>query len=194
MTTGTATHTRHDSRRRFSVDDYYRMADVGILSGDDRVELLDGQVVEMSPIGTRHAVCVAKLGKVIALQLSGQAELWIQCPVHCDSFNEPEPDIALVRPPLDRYLESKPGPDDTLLLIEVADSSADKDRRVKVPLYATAGFPEVWLIDLDKNRVEIYRSPKDGQFTDIRLYTPGAVLSPSRIPDIEIELSDFLSD
>lgn len=176
---------------RFTVDDYYRMAEVGVLKRDDRVELLDGQVVEMSPIGNRHSVCVALLTKLFSAQIRDRAEVWVQNPVQLDDFNEPEPDLALVRAPLDRYLSAKPGPEDVFLLIEVSQTSVDADRTIKMPLYAKAGYPEVWLVDLQRRRVEVQRGPKNGRYTDVEILKGTAFASPGAFPDIRIDLASI---
>ncbi len=186
MTTGTATHSLQDSRRRFTVDAYYRMADIGILGPDDRVELLDGQVVQMSPIGNRHSVCVAMLTKLFSEQAGKHAELWVQSPVSLDEFNEPEPDVALVRAPLTRYLPTKPGPDDVFLIVEVSDTSATADRDVKLPIYARAGFPEVWLVDLQAGRVDVHRNPTGHTYAEVTRVKPPAKVQPAAFPDVLI--------
>lgn len=176
---------------RFTVDDYYRMAEVGVLKRDDRVELLDGQVVEMSPIGNRHSVCVALLTKFFSAQVADHAEVWIQNPVQLDEFNEPEPDVALVRAPLDRYLRAKPGPEDVFLLIEVSQTSVGADRSIKIPLYAKAGYREVWLVDLQLHQMEIHRSPEGGRYTEVAILKRTDAASPGAFPDIRIDLTSL---
>jgi hypothetical protein len=146
------------AQRRFSVEEFHQMGAAGILDENDRVELVDGQIIEMSAIGSRHAACVARLTR--RLQPVGEAAiLWVQNPVRLDRHTELVPDLALLRPRHDFYAEAHPGPGDVLLLIEVADSTLEYDRRVKVPLYARVGVPELWLVNLPERRVELFRHP-----------------------------------
>ncbi len=139
----------------FTVGDYHRMTETGVLRRDARVELLDGQVVEMSPIGSRRAGCVNRLTQMLAQAMAGRATVGIQNPVVLDDFSEPQPDVAVLTYRADGYAARHPGPADVLLLIEVMVTSADIDRDVKIPLYARAGIPEVWLVDLDADAVEV---------------------------------------
>ena len=142
------------SRRLFTVHEYYRMAEAGIFGEDDRVELLSGEIVEMTPIGSRHAAAVSRLIHVFTARLSGTAILRVQDPLRLDNYSEPQPDLAIVRLRQDFYRDAHPDAADVLLLIEVADTSGDIDRTVKIPLYARSGVAEVWVVDLqDQARV-----------------------------------------
>ncbi len=150
-------------RRLFTADEYYRLADVGILSRDDRVELLDGDIIEMTPIGIRHAACVDRLLALLQPRVAGRAILRVQNPIRLDPHSEPQPDLSILKARADFYASGHPTPADVLLVIEVADSSLKFDRDVKVPLYARLGIPEVWLVDLEEGRVEIFAQPaRDG--------------------------------
>lgn len=151
-------------RHRFSVDDYERMGQAGVLGEDDRVELLEGEIVDMTPIGSRHAACVDRLTAVFSERLGGRAIVRVQNPVRLDDWSEPQPDIALLRVRDDYYAGAHPGPDDVLLLVEVADASAASDRLSKLPLFAAAGIAETWLLDLTASTVEIYRDPAAGRY------------------------------
>ncbi len=145
-------------RHKLSVTDYHRMVGTGILTDDDRVELIEGDLVEMAPAGPEHADLVS----YIARTLRDQTPLLLreEKPVTLPEHSEPEPDIALVKPR--RYFDAHPYPDDILLIIEVADTSLDKDKKVKVPLYARFRIPEVWIIDLQGRSVECFwRLPGD---------------------------------
>src|SRR5207247_3212709 len=144
------------AHRRFTVDEYYRMAETGILAEDDRVELLDGEIVEMSPIGPRHAATVTRLDHLFNRLVGDRAIVRAQNPVRLDGYSEPEPDIALVTPRADFYRAEHPTPRDILLIVEVADTSLRYDRHTKLPGYARAGVPEAWLVDLTADRVERY--------------------------------------
>lgn len=145
------------TRRRFTVDEYHRMAEVGILHEDDRVELVEGEIVEMTPIGSRHFACVLELTRLVGGQIGDEVRLSIQNPVRLGERLEPQPDVALLK--ARDYAGSLPGPEDVLLLIEVSDTSISYDRDVKLPLYARAGIPEVWIVDLVNEAVERYTEP-----------------------------------
>src|SRR5262247_3069789 len=141
-------------RYRFTVDEYERLAQARVLTQTDRVELLDGEIVEMTPIGDRHASVVARLTSLFSKYLGDRSIVWVQNPIQLRVVRSmPQPDVVLVRPRADFYAAGKPGPDDVLLLIEVMDTSAESDRGVKLPLYARAGIPEAWLLDLTTSRV-----------------------------------------
>lgn len=152
-------------RHRYTVDDYYRMVEVGILTPDARVELIDGEVIEMPPIGAPHASVVTDLQNLLVEAVGKSAIVRVQNPVHLNHFNEPEPDIALVRPPARKYREAHPKPADVMLLIEVADTSLRFDRDVKIRTYARGGVPEVWLLDLNASRIIRFREPNEEDYT-----------------------------
>jgi Uma2 family endonuclease len=128
-------------RRLFTVEEYHRMAEAGILSEDDRVELIEGELVTMSPIGSRHAACVARLTALL-FPVGGRGILWVQNPIRLGARSEPQPDVALLRYRPDFYASAHPGPEDVLLVVEVAETSADADRSLKIPLYARYGIPK----------------------------------------------------
>ncbi|MFB6264695.1 MAG: Uma2 family endonuclease [Bradymonadaceae bacterium] len=148
-------------RRRFTVEEYHRMAQAGVLGEDDRVELLDGEIVEMTPIGSAHASKVTRLTRMFVQQLDGRGVVWSQNPVRLDARNEPEPDLAILEPCEDDYADALPEPEDVLLIVEVAESSPEADREVKVPLYAQAGIPAVWIVNLDDEVVEVFEEPDE---------------------------------
>jgi Uma2 family endonuclease len=154
------------AHRRFTVDEYHRMAEAGILGEDDRVELLDGEIVQVSPIGARHAATVSRLEHLFHHLAGNRAIVRGQNPVRLDNYSEPEPDIALVAPRDDYYAADHPVPRDVLLIVEVADTSLRYDRHRKLPSYARAGIPEVWLVDLTLDRVERHREPRGDAYTD----------------------------
>jgi Uma2 family endonuclease len=168
-------------RRLFTVAEYHRMAEAGILSEDDRVELLEGEVVTMSPIGSRHAACVARLTALLS-GTGRQAILWVQNPIRLGEHSEPQPDVALLKPRPDFYAASHPGPEDVLLVVEVAETSAATDREVKVPLYARSGIPEVWLVDLAEDQVEVFRKPSAQGYQDLQVLRRGDSLAPLLFP------------
>ena len=179
-------------KRPFSVDEYYQMAESGILTESDRVELIEGEIVQMTPIGSRHGACVKKLIKVFTNMIGGEEILSVQDAVRLDEFSEPEPDIALLKERDDFYAESHPGPGDVLLIVEVADASVRYDREVKVPLYAKAGIPEVWLVNLPDKSIETYRKPVESGYAETSILRKGQVLSPTAFSELEIRVEEIL--
>ncbi len=178
--------------RAFTVDEYYRMADAGILTEDDRVELIEGKIVQMTPIGSRHAGCVMRLTKIFVKMIGDDGILNGQNPVRLDDYSEPEPDIAILRARNDFYTESHPGSEDVLLIIEVADASVRYDREVKIPLYAKAGIPEVWIVNLPDKTIEVYRNPRGSEYEKIRISRKGDTLSPTAFSEVEIRVEEIL--
>lgn len=152
---------RTPTRHRYDVRDYYRMAEAGILSPDARIELIEGELVDMAPIGSRHAAVVDRFARSLTLAVGERAIVRVQGPVRLNELSEPQPDIALLRPREDFYAAAHPGPADVLLLIEVADSSLEYDRGVKLPLYARHGIPECWLVNLERGVINRCREPSD---------------------------------
>lgn len=178
--------------RLFTVDEYHRMAEVGILTEDDRVELIEGEIVEMSPIGSRHVACVNRLTRLFTQEGGEGAIVSVQNPIRLSEYSEPEPDLALLRPRLDFYAEALPGPEDTLLVVEVMETSAEYDRQKKLPLYAQAGIPEVWLVDLAAECIEVYRQPSPGGYEEVQRRCRGERLAPQAFPDVELTVDEIL--
>jgi hypothetical protein len=176
----------------FTVADYYRMAERGILRPDQRVELIDGQIVPMNPIASRHAGCVIRLNDLLAPPLAGLASVSIQNPVRLHERAEPQPDVALLRPRGKAYGQAHPQPPDVLLVIEVSDSSLDYDREVKVPLYARAGIPEVWVVDLEGERIHVLTQPVAGSYARVREVSHGDVIVPLLLPQVSLRVDDVL--
>jgi Uma2 family endonuclease len=179
-------------RRRFTREEYHRMAEAGILHEDDRVELIEGEIVHMTPIGRRHAACVAELNRLLVPAVGRRALLWPQNPITLPNDTEPQPDIVLLRPRVDRYLEDDAHPDDVLLLIEVADTSQRYDRLVKLPLYGRAGVPEVWIVDLPGEVIEIHRGPSPNGYARTTRTARGGAVSPEAFPDIVLSVDIIL--
>jgi Uma2 family endonuclease len=179
------------AKRLFTADEYHRMLDAGILSEDDRVELIDGEIVEMSPISSRHAACVDRLTALLS-GLRGTAILRVQSPIAVGDRAEPQPDLTLLRPRDDFYSRAHPGPDDILLLIEVSDTSQQYDRRAKVPLYARAGIREVWQVSLTEDAILVHRNPSEGAYRDVRRLGRGERVSPEAFPQTELEADSIL--
>ena len=172
------------SRHRLSVADFYRMADAGILGEDDRVELLEGQLIAMSPVGPRHALAVDALNELLTRALSPTERVRVQNPVTLDDGSEPLPDIAVVRRPWRGYPGAHPGPDDVLLLIEVAASSLAFDQGAKRILYARAAIREFWIVDLTADVVHIHRKPMGDAYTVVTKLAPAATLTIEALPGI----------
>lgn len=179
-------------RRLFTRDEYYAMAEAGILKPEDRVELIEGEIYRMAPIGNRHAGCVNRVNRVVTNGLTERAVVALQNPVHLNDFSEPQPDVAVLRPRQDFYSESHPRPTDVLLLIEVANSSSGFDRQSKIPLYALNGIAEVWLIDLPRQRLEVYRDPARDGYRTVQRLQRGERVAPQAFPDFEIEIAAIL--
>lgn len=180
------------ARHRFTVADYHRMIDAGILTEDDRVELLGGEIVEMTPIGSGHAGCVNRLTRLLIERLARRAVVTTQNPVILDDFSEPEPDIAVCRPRSDDYADGHPRPDDVLLLIEVAQTTQAFDREVKFPRYGRTGVPEAWLVDLEAGVVEVHSRPGPDSYAERTLHERGNSLAPSAIADLTVEVDEIL--
>jgi len=153
-------------RHRFTVDQYRRMGEAGIFDEEDRVELLDGEIIETTPIGSRHAGHVNRLNTLLHEQIEREVVVSVQNPLQLGEFSEPEPDLAVLRERADSYAGRLPAARDALLVVEVAESSLDDDRNTKIPLYARHGVPVVWLLDLEKRRVEVYANPSQDGYLD----------------------------
>jgi Uma2 family endonuclease len=153
------THYPAASIRPLTVNDYHRMGEAGIFAESERVELIEGQLIAMSPIGSPHFAAVNTLNRLLVRAIGDLAIVSVQNPVRLNDRSEPEPDVAIIRPRDDEYRSGLPGPADVLLIIEVASSSIDYDRSVKLALYARHSIPEFWIVNLDLACIEVYRSP-----------------------------------
>jgi Uma2 family endonuclease len=175
-------------RHLLTVDDYHRMGEAGILSEDDRVELIEGELVEMAPIGSEHAAAVTDLNYLLMVAVGEKALVSPQNPVRLDRHSEPQPDFALLKPRPDRYRSALPTPQDTLLIVEVAHSSLAYDRAVKLALYASHSIPEVWIVNLAANEVEVYRKPQGDRYTECACVGRSEVVEINALPGIGIEV------
>ncbi len=180
-------------KRRFTVDEYHRMAEAGIFSEDESVELLEGEIVEMTPISSRHAAAVDRLAHLLNRGLGENAIVRVQGPIRLGETSEPQPDLALLRPRPDFYAAGHPRPEDVFLLVEVADTSATSDRAVKVPLYARAGIEEVWLVDLQKKTIEVYRQPSQAGYEQVLHLSGNDSLSPQAFPALKLTTKEVLN-
>jgi Uma2 family endonuclease len=179
------------TRRRFTLVEYYRMAEVGILGEDDRVELIEGEIVQMSPIGSRHVAFVMSLGRLLTLRLADRAFVSVQSPLVLADDTEPQPDLAVLRPRA--YKERKPHANDVLLLIEAADTSLAYDRTAKLRLYAEAGIPEYWIVNCTAESVEVYRDPSGEGYRDVIRASAPATLRLQAFPDAELTLAEIFA-
>ncbi|MBI1761991.1 MAG: Uma2 family endonuclease [Acidobacteria bacterium] len=176
----------------FTVADYHRMLETGVLNEDSRVELLNGRIIEMSPIGKRHTAKVKRLNKLLGRKLDPSLLIGIQDPIQLDDYSEPQPDISVLKPQDDFYESHHPLPADVLFLIEVADSSVMVDREVKLPAYALAGVAEVWLVDLTKDRIEVHSKPHNGIYQEVHIVQRGQAIISTSLPQLELKADDIL--
>ena len=167
-----------EKKRGFSTDDYQYLGELGILDEDDRIELIEGEIVVMSPIGDRHLACVDILTILFVQGVAGQAIVRVQGSIRLDARSEPQPDIALLRPRDDFYSRQGATPEDVLLLVEVANSSLYHDRKKARESYAKHGIPELWIANLRDEVVERYRTPAEGGYSEVRQFTRGDTISP----------------
>ena len=180
------------SRRKLTVDEYHRMGESGILHEDERVELLDGELYEMAPIGDDHIGGVISLEYFFGQRLGGRAFVSTQNPIRLSGYSEPEPDIVLLRLREDFYRTGKARPEDVLLLVEVAASSLDYDRTTKLPRYAAAGIPEVWIVNLVEERIEVYRQPAGDGYALHSVHVRGDTVAPAAFPDVTLRVEEIL--
>jgi Uma2 family endonuclease len=167
------------------------MVESGILTEDDRVELIRGEIIDMSPIGTKHAACVKRLNKLLSQKLRDRVLIAIQDPVELNDNSEPQPDVALLKPRDDFYATAHPQPQDIFLLIEVSDSTVVYDREVKIPLYAEANIIEVWLVNINEQIVEVYQQPTAAGYQLMQKFTRGETLSIPGFSDVYITVNEI---
>jgi Uma2 family endonuclease len=184
------TTTQEVTRRRFTVHEYHRMGEVGILHEDDRVELIEGEIVEMASIGTRHFTCVNGLTRLLVRGVGDAAIVSVQNPVRLDERTEPQPDLGVLR--VRDYRESLPMPEDVLFLIEVSDTTLSYDRGVKLPLYARAGIPEVWIVDLASELIERHTVPSANGYRSFLRAQRGETIEPAALPELAIRVDAVL--
>jgi Uma2 family endonuclease len=180
-------------RIKWTVADYHRMAEVGLLAPDARVELIDGEIVRMAPIGLRHADCVNRLAMKLTRIVGDAAYMSYGNPVRLSNYSEPQPDITLLARRAEGYGTRAPAPEDVLLAIEVAQSSLRFDLRVKVPLYARAKLHEVWIIDVEAERVHAFDQPVDGGYARTREFAAGERISIAALPTISVDIAELFN-
>jgi Uma2 family endonuclease len=181
------------ARRLFTVEEYHRMGEAGILGEDERVELIEGEIVQMAPIGVRHIGCVINLTRLFITRLGDRAVVSPQNPVVIPPRSEPQPDLVLLRPRAVSYSRERPSIQDVLLAVEVADTTVRFDRLVKARLYARAGIPEFWLCLAMDGAVEVHRGPGADGYAGVTLHGSGQVVAPLAFPDVGFAVSDFFA-
>jgi Uma2 family endonuclease len=188
-------HASHQfpQRHHVTVTEWHKMGEYNVFEPETRIELVEGEIIDMAPIGPSHGGCVKTLINLFSKQITDKAILSVQDPIQLSDFSEPEPDIALLRVVSHFYRKRHPTATDVLLVVEVAETSAKHDRNKKIPLYARHGIVECWLIDLTANQVEIYLSPSTDGYAEKHIARSGQNLVPSQLPRIKIAVSDILS-
>lgn len=179
-------------RHAFTVDEWHHMGETGLFGEDARLELLDGEVIEMSPIGSRHASCVNRLVRLLITEIGSEALIFSQNPVVLDATSEPQPDLAVLVPRSDEYSLSHPTPQEILLLVEVSDTTLAFDRDRKAPYYARSGVLECWIVDLAGDEIVVMRSPGVGGYGDVRPFGRGDQVEVEALPDVAIDVADIL--
>jgi len=180
-------------RLAVDVDSFHGMAAAGILRPDERVELIEGELVRMSPIGNRHVATVLALTRALVPRVMDVAEVSVQNPIRLGRYSEPEPDLALLRRrPNDDWTAALPQAADVMLIIEVADTTLRFDREVKAPLYAQHGIPELWIVDLEGRVILVHRDPVDGRYASVDEILADGVLSPRALPELMLKATDVL--
>ena len=190
-TTALPAQTSTPTRRRFTVDEFLAMDQAGIFHPEERLELLDGEISIMPPIGAPHADGTDQFDDFFKFSLRGRARVRVQGPVQLDDLNLPVPDIAVLRL-RDGYHRAHPTPADVLLIVEVSDSSLRRDREAKLSLYAAAGIPEVWIANVPARHVEAFYDPVDGVYQSRRIVPADGQISPRAFPDVVLTVGEFL--
>jgi Uma2 family endonuclease len=184
--------SRELAKRFFTVAEYHRMGEVGIISPNDRVELLDGKIIKIDPISSLHAACTKRINSLITSLVKDVAIVGVQDPVEISDYSEPEPDISVLKYREDYYAGSHPKSSDILLIVEVADTTVEADRRDKFPKYARAGILEAWLVNLPKDLIEVHTDPVKGIYQNIRIYQRGDTISSQVLPQIKVRVDEIL--
>ncbi|MEX2215203.1 MAG: Uma2 family endonuclease [Phycisphaeraceae bacterium] len=178
---------------RFTVTDVHRMVESGMFHEDDRVELLNGEVVDMPPPGPLHSEVIDRLIAVFSKLVPRQARMRVQDPVQLSDISQPQPDIVLIRPRAEGYADRHPGPKDIHLLVEVGDSSIRFDLEAKIPLYALAGVAEVWLVDVQRQMFVVHRKPRKDGYQQTPEFGIGDKVSPLAFPKLKVAVADILA-
>ncbi|NER07927.1 MAG: Uma2 family endonuclease [Okeania sp. SIO3C4] len=181
-------------RQLFTVDQYYKMFDAGVFTGNERVELIRGEIIKMSPIGIRHANCVNRLNELFFLRLAQTVTVAIQNPVRLNDNSEPQPDISLLQRRQGFRRTQHPQPEDVFLLIEVADTTIKYDREIKVPLYAENNIVEVWLVNLTEECLEVYRQPTANGYEIVQTFQRGENVTIQALSHVTFTVDEILGN
>ncbi len=184
--------SRQLAKRWITVEEYEHMGEAGIFRPDDRLELLEGGIYEMSPIGPPHAACVMFLSHLLSRLFSGALIVSTQNPIRLDDYSEPQPDVMLLRWRDDFYRNAHPTPADVLLVIEVSDTTTESDRSYKIPFYARAIIPEAWLVNIPAERIEVYAEPAAGEYRVIKFFQRNEELKAHTFTELSISVNDVL--
>ena len=176
----------------FTVSEFERMGETGVFAPEARVELIEGEIIEMSPTGSRHAACVNLLSRILNQQVSADAIVSTQNPIRLSDLSEPQPDVAILKFRDDYYREAHPGPEDVLLVIEVAETTVHYDRHTKMPLYARAGIPEALLFNLPDDRLEYFTQPETGVYQLNRIINRGERFESASVPGLTLDIEMIL--
>lgn len=177
--------------RRILAEEWERMVALGVFREDERLELIDGEIIQMAPIGHRHAACCAALNERLVMSVGARALVWMHGPARLAIDSVPEPDLALLR--RRSYRQGSPQPDDVLLIVEVADSSLRYDRTRKLRLYARAGVPEYWVVSVEDEWIEIHRAPEGDAYRDVRRAGAGEAIAPAAFADVTIDVGEVFA-
>ncbi|HYR09553.1 MAG TPA: Uma2 family endonuclease [Longimicrobium sp.] len=176
---------------RFSSDEYFRLGEIGVLAENEHVELMDGEIIAMSPEGGRHFACVARLMRLLYGRVPGAAVL-SHGTLFLPEEYRPMPDVMILRPSADDYENVRPTHEDAVVVTEVSESTLAFDRHHKAARYADAAIPEYWLVDLTRDTISVHENPVAGQYTGVRVFRPGEVWKAARLGGIEIAVDDVL--
>ena len=179
-------------RLRFSVDEYYKMIELGMLKDYEKAEIIEGELIQKMPIGKKHSAIVEKLNEILRDRLGKSVSLRNQQPVRFGDYNEPEPDLSVLKRRDDFYFDHKPVPKDVLLLIKVSDATLKYDRDTKLALYAEAEIPEVWIVNLVNNIVEVHQKPSVGIYQLTKIFKRGEQIESKALPDLKLAVDEVL--
>ena len=182
------------TRHKLDADKYYRMAEAGVFAKGERIELIEGELLGMTPIGQGHEAYMIGLNEVFVLACAGRFLVSPQNSIRLSQFTVPEPDLALLRPRADRYLTGeRPGPAEVVLLVEISDGSLRFDRTVKLPLYAQAGIQEFWIVDVNRSLIEVHTKPVGSTYAGMATYKPGERIALTLAPEITVALDPIFA-
>jgi len=182
------------TRKRFTVDEYHRMSDIGLFPEDKRFELIRGEILEMPGAKPPHSGRVNRLNHLFMNRLGDSVIVSVQNPSSIDDYSEPVPDVSLLKPRLDFYTKNHPLPEDVLLVIEISHTTLRFDTRIKGPLYAEAGIPEYWILNIPQNVLEVRTDPVNGRYTRLQTLKLGELITPRAFPQVSFRIDEILGD